>query len=104
VTATIIVQPEAEDDLDEAFRWYQARRDNLGHEFLEAASQAFARIANQPLRYAPVHREAGRILLHRFPYVVLYVPRDDQVFVLAVLHQRRHQRIARARSQSFKGE
>jgi hypothetical protein len=71
VTATIIVQPEGEADLDAAFHWYQARREGLGDEFLEEVSHAFARIAERPLRYAIIHREARRALLRRFPYVVL---------------------------------
>jgi plasmid stabilization system protein ParE len=101
VTATLIVQPEAEADLKEAFRWYQAQRQGLGQEFLDEASRALSRIAEQPLRYALVHGEARRALLRRFPYVVLYVARDERVFVLAVLHQRRNSSIARARSRNF---
>jgi hypothetical protein len=67
VTATLIVQPEAEADLGEAFRWYEARRHGLGHEFLAEVSRTFSRIAEQPLRNAPVHREARRALLRAPP-------------------------------------
>jgi plasmid stabilization system protein ParE len=102
VTATLIVQPEAEAELNEAFRWYEARRRGLGHEFLAEASRAFSRIAEQPLRNALVHREARRALLRRFPYVVLYVARGERVFVLAVLHQRRNPSLAMARARDFK--
>lgn len=104
MTARLIVQPEAEADLDEAFRWYEARHERLGHEFLEEASHTFARIAEQPLRYALIHRKARRALLRRFPYVVLYVARGEQVFVLAVLHQRRNPRLERVRARLFKAD
>ena len=104
MTATLVVQPEAEADLDEAFHWYEARRIGLGHEFLEEVSRAFTRIAEQPLRYTLVHREARRVLLRRFPYAAFYVARVDRVFVLAVLHQRRSPRLARARARNFKPE
>jgi toxin ParE1/3/4 len=30
----LIVRPEAEQDLSEAFRWYEERRKGLGHDFL----------------------------------------------------------------------
>jgi plasmid stabilization system protein ParE len=102
VTATLIVQPEAEADLAEAFRWYETRRTGLGHAFLDEVSHAFSRISDQPLRYAPVHREARRVLLRRFPYAVYYVARVDRVFVLATLHQRRNPRVVQTRARNFK--
>ncbi len=101
MTATLIVQPEAEADLGEAFRWYEARRHGLGHEFLAEVSRTFSRIAEQPLRNAPVHREARRALLRRFPYAALYVARGERVFVLSVLHQRRNPSLAKARVRDF---
>ena len=104
MTATLIVQPEAEADLTDAFRWYEARRAELGHEFLDEVSHAFTRVSEQPLRYAVVHRETRRVLLRRFPYAVFYVTQSDRVFVLAVLHQRRSPRLARTRARNFKAE
>ena len=101
MTATLVVQPEAEADLKEAYRWYQAQHEGLGHDLLTEVSRVFSRIAVQPQRYPLVHGEARRALLRRFPYVVLYVARAERVFVLAVLHQRRNPNIARARSRRF---
>ena len=104
MTAALVVQPEAEADLNEAFRWYEARREGLGHDFLEQASRTFARIVDQPLRNVLVHREARRALFHRFPYVAIYVARGECVFVLAVLHQRRNPRLVKARVRTFEPE
>jgi plasmid stabilization system protein ParE len=101
VTATLIVQPEAEADLREAYRWYEAQCQGLGRDLLAEASRILLRITEQPRRHAPVHGETRRALLRRFPYVVFYVAREETVFVLAVLHQRRNPNIARARSRSF---
>lgn len=102
VTATFVVQPEAEADLSEAFRWYEARRPGLGHEFLDEASHTFSRIAEKPLHNAVVYRASRRATLRRFPYVVLYVVRGERVFVLAVLHHRRNPTLARTRVRDFK--
>ena len=101
MTTALIVQPEAEADLAEAYRWYETQHSGLGQEFLEAADRAFERIAEQPLRHAAVHRDTRRTFLRRFPYVVFHVLRDDRVHVLAVLHQRRNPRIARNRISRF---
>ena len=98
MTSTIVVQPEAEADLTEAFRWYEARRPGLGAELIDEAGLAFSRIAENPLRPRALHRDTRRVHLRRFPYVVLYIARGDHVFVLAVLHERRSPRLYRARA------
>jgi len=103
VTEKLLVQPEAEADLAEAYRWYEAQRPGLGLEFLAAVDRALERIAEQPLRHAAVHRDTRRTFLRRFPYVVFHVMRSDRVHVLAVLHQRRNPRIARNRVSRFEG-
>jgi plasmid stabilization system protein ParE len=104
VTAILLVQPEAEVDLAESFRWYEARQEGLGHEFLEAVSSTFDRICEEPSRYPVVYRHARRALLRRFPYAVLYVPRGETVHVLAILHQRRNPRLTQNRIRAFKPE
>lgn len=98
MTATVVVQPEAEADLTEAFRWYEAWRVGLGAELIDEAGLAFSRIAENPLRPRALHRDTRRVHLRRFPYLVLYVARGDQVFVIAVLHERRSPRLFRARA------
>lgn len=102
--AEIVVQPEAEAHLAEAFRWYEARRAGLGHELIDEADRAFAMIAENPLRPRAMHRDSRRVPLRRFPYVVLYVSRGDRVFVLGVLHERRDPRLSRARLRNLVDE
>ena len=102
MTFAVIVQPEAEADLDEAFRWYEARQEGLGHEFIEEAARAFKRIAQAPLLPRVFHREARRANLRRFPYAALYVVRGDRVYIVAVLHGRRSPRRFHSRARSFR--
>lgn len=98
MTANLIVQQEAEADIADAYRWYEAQRPGLGQDSLEAVEGALERIVEQPLRYAPVHRDTRRTFLRRFPYVVFHVRLDDSVHVIAVLHQRRNPRLVRRRA------
>ena len=97
----LVVQPEAEADLAEAFGWYQARLLGLGHELLGEVDSAFARIVDNPALHRVHHRGARRAHLRRFPFVVLYVLRADTVFVLAVLHERRDPKLFGRRARSF---
>ena len=101
MTAKLIVRQEAEADIADAYRWYEAQRPGLGQDFVDAVGSAFERIIEQPLRYTPVHRDTRRTFLRRFPYVVFHVLRDDSVYVIAVLHQRRNPRLARSRTTRF---
>ena len=101
MTVQLIVQPEAENDLREAYRWYEARRPGLGDELMAEVGQAFARIIDGPLRPRALHRGSRRVRLRRFPYVVAYLPRGDRVYVLAVLHERRSPRLFRNRIRDF---
>ena len=103
MTSTIIVQPEAEADIAFAYQWYETQRVGLGQQFVEAVDRAFERIAEQPLRHSPIHRDTRRTFLRRFPYVVFHILRDDRVHVLAVLHQRRNPRVATSRTSRFEG-
>jgi len=102
VTERLLVQPEAEADLAEAYRWYEAQRAGLGLEFLAAVDRALERIADQPLRRRRLSRHPAH-LLAAIPYVVFHVMRSDRVHVLAVLHERRNPRIARNRVSRFEG-
>lgn len=46
-------------------------------------------IGVHPAQYPAVYRDVRRALVHRFPYGVFYVPREDRIFVVACFHARR---------------
>jgi plasmid stabilization system protein ParE len=85
----LIVRPEAEADIGDAYAWYEAQLPGLGQRFLGEVSRCFDQIQSAPKRYQPVRAEARRALLRRFPYGVFFVSDDRQVSVLAVLHMAR---------------
>ncbi len=101
MTIQLLVHPEAESDLREAYLWYEARRTGLGDELMDEADQAFKRIIDAPLRARTLHRGSRRVRLRRFPYVVVYLPRHDRAYVLGVLHERRNPRLFRQRIREF---
>ena len=89
----LIVRPEAEADLSEAFGWYEMRREGLGAEFLLCVEASIASIQEHPQLYPKVRREARRALTRRFPYGVFYVLRGDLITVIAILDCRRDPRV-----------
>jgi plasmid stabilization system protein ParE len=85
----LIVRPEAEADISDAYAWYETQWPGLGQRFLGEVSRCFDQIQSAPRRFQPVRDEARRALLRRFPYGVFFVSDDRQVSVLAVLHMAR---------------
>lgn len=87
---TLIIRPEAEDDIKEAFEWYEARQIGLGNNFIEETDLLFQRIEEYPNVFPKAYRKLQRALLHRFPYAVYFVQNDGITTVFGVLHQRRN--------------
>ncbi len=79
----------AEQEMHDAFEWYEHQFKGLGDEFLFELNQAVIRIRQYP-ESCPVDK-AGmrRVLLSRFPYGLWYVVKPDSITVYAVAHLHR---------------
>ena len=89
----LIIRPEAEAELAEAFDWYERRVPGLGAYFLAAVGTALDSVLSHPLQHPVVYRTVRRALTRRFPYQVLFVAEEDAVIVIAVFHGARDPRI-----------
>jgi len=72
MAAELIIAPEVEQDLAEAYAWYEARRVGLGEECLSSVDACVAAIRRMPEIYTIVHENYRRGLVRRFPYAVFY--------------------------------
>jgi plasmid stabilization system protein ParE len=88
----LLLKPEAQADLVEAFEWYEAQRVGLGSEFLAEVALVLERIEQMPEAHAIIRGQTHRAVVHRFPYAVFYVLDPDIIAVTAVLHGRRDPR------------
>ncbi len=84
-----IFKPLAEIDVEEAFDWYERRRNGLGSDFLLSIEESIERCLRQPNMYPAVHRDIRRALIRRFPYGIFYIVAGEDLIVIAVLHVRR---------------
>lgn len=82
----IHLRPEAADEFNEAYHWYEERRGGLGANFQLCVEEAFERIQRDPESYPVVHQEVRQLLIRRFPYSVLYEVETDRIVVIAVFH------------------
>ncbi len=84
--------PEAERELEDAFRWYERQRKGLGLEFLLAFDAVVENLRRLPEGHELVALRTRKVLLRRFPYLVLYAVEADRILVTAVFHGRRDPR------------
>lgn len=85
----ITLQQEAIQDIKEAYDWYQSQQAGLGDEWIEQLEMSFLRIANQPLSYTQVNDQLRRMRTSRFPYLIIYEIRHQEILILAVMHTSR---------------
>jgi toxin ParE1/3/4 len=85
----LILQPEAEVDLESAFVWYESKREGVGERFIHAVERAFEQILRAPTAPPVTYRGCRQFAVHRFPYVIHYLVSGECVSIAAVLHARR---------------
>ena len=82
----LIIRPEAEVDLSEAFSWYEEKRKGLGHDFLLQVEAGFCFLEENPYVFPERYKESRFYLIKRFPYNIIYQVEALKVIVLAVVY------------------
>ena len=80
----------AREEFAAAVSWYEAQRPGLGGEFFDAVVHAISVIQAQPEigTPSPDHR-TRRVLVHRFPYQIVYRLMKDETVIVAIAHLKR---------------
>lgn len=86
----LIIRPEAELDIQDAFEWYEAQTSGLGSEFVRAVDACLSSTGRNPLAYPIIYKQTRRALVRRFPYGILYVLDQDVITVIACFHGKRN--------------
>jgi Plasmid stabilisation system protein. len=79
----------AEAELAEAVQYYNQQRTGLGGEFLVELLTVIEHIRRYPQAWPPMAQDLRRCRMRRFPYGVLYQPRDSEIIVVAIGHMHR---------------
>ena len=80
----LIIAPEAEQDIAEAYAWYEGRRSGLGEEFLSCLDACIEGIRRTPKMYAIVHEIYRRGLVRRFPYAIFFEYGENEVSIYGI--------------------
>jgi plasmid stabilization system protein ParE len=100
VTYPVTYRPEAADDIEAAYDWYETQRAGLGLEFRAALADAEAFLTTTPEAFPVVYRTLRRILLRRFPYSVYFALVPEGVQIWGCIHQARHPNTWRSRGRA----
>ena len=80
--------PQARQEWLAAIEYYNEQRTNLGYEFALEVDRALQRVQQYPYAWTKVGERTHRMLVHRFPYGLLYCVEPDQIIVTVVMDLR----------------
>jgi toxin ParE1/3/4 len=86
----LIYHDEAEEELAEAARFYQARSPGLGERLLDDFAAAIAENQKSPGLWPVVEGDLRSRTLRRFPFSVYYRVEGEQIRILVFKHHRQH--------------
>lgn len=92
--ATVRIHSAAADEAEAAVDWYENERPGLGRRFQQTLDVGLDLLEDGTVPGVPMPGalgEAGvrRLVLRRFPYDIVFFPRDDEIVVLAFAHHSR---------------
>ena len=93
--------PLARREADEAHDFYEDVLPGLGLAFADDLEAAIERMSQFPEGHPLISARVRRKLLVRFPYGVLYSVTRDGLFIIAVMHQKRHPDYWKKRAQDL---
>jgi plasmid stabilization system protein ParE len=81
--------PEAVAEAAEAFQWYAAQSQDAAERFWHELRRARELVTTRPEVWGPYYHGTRCFRLHRFPYGLVYITRDERIIGLAVAHLKR---------------
>jgi plasmid stabilization system protein ParE len=89
VPNSIQIHPEVLAEAEAAVDWYLARSERAATRFVTELREAMVVLAAQPSRFPTFAHQTRRVLLHRFPYIVVFRETSTTLQVIAIAHGRR---------------
>jgi len=83
------VHPDAIAEANEARRWYYDQNPSAADKFDLEIEIAITTLLDSPERWPRILGGHRRIRLRRFPFMIVYYVRGNDVFVIAIAHMHR---------------
>ena len=94
----LAVSSGAKVDLRSISLWYESIDPNLARRFVVETDTTLERITKYPYSFQLINGAVRRANLKRIPYSVYYSVRNNEVFIITILHQHRSETVWRNRS------
>jgi plasmid stabilization system protein ParE len=85
----VVFHPLAQQELEDAAAFYEARAAGLGGDFIREVEHMLAQIAANPHAGSFLIGSIRRRLIRRFPFAILYQARAEKLSVIALMHLHR---------------
>jgi toxin ParE1/3/4 len=85
------IDQRARREAKEAAEWYAGHGAALAARFGDELLAAFTFAAANPLLCSPYLHETRRVPLKKFPYFVIFLDWQDEIFIVAVAHAKRQE-------------
>lgn len=85
----VVFHPEAYDEMLESARFLESKTRGLGLDLIGAIQESTRRIIKFPEAGSIERARIRKSLVYGFPFTILYEARKNEIFIAAVMHQRR---------------
>jgi plasmid stabilization system protein ParE len=91
MAAELVTAVEAEQDVAEAYAYYERQRIGLGEDFLTRLDACIQAVCRAPKSHGFFYRDYRRALVRKFPYGVYYThdESENRVVVFCIFHTSR---------------
>jgi plasmid stabilization system protein ParE len=84
------LHPLAENDLKIALNYYFEISPKLEKRFLSHVDKQFNNILNSPNLYQYETETSQKVIMSKFPYIIIYEQYEDIIMVLAIFHTKQN--------------
>lgn len=74
----------------EAYEWYNEQQEGLGDLFLTELESSYDKLESWPTAYSKIKRNYRQLVLHTFPYVIVFEIIKKEVVIYSIFHTSRN--------------
>jgi hypothetical protein len=95
----VSILSDAEQDINDAFVWYEMQQIGLGSSFFKTLDHSVLFISNNPLVCRVVYKNVRRFVIKKFPFGIYYKVNNakKEIQIIGVFHFKRSSKSLRKR-------
>lgn len=86
----LVIKPKAIEMAKEAYEWYNEQQAGLGELFLEELESHYDKLESWPTVYSKIKKDFRQVVLHTFPYVIVFEIIQKDVVIYSIFHTSRN--------------